>query len=103
MVDDILNIGVMFVWVVNVLKENGVKEVYVCVLYGLLFDYVKSILDNVLIKDICIIDFVFIEENCYLENLMIVICLELMGEVVKCIYENILMSLLFCLEEKEFE
>ena len=103
MVDDILNTGATLARAANVLKENGAKEVYACASHGLLSDHAKSILDNAPIKDICITDSVFTEENCHPENLTIVTCSELMGEAVKRIHENTPMSPLFRLEEKEFE
>lgn len=37
---------------------------YVCVLYGLLLEGVKVILENVLIKEISIIDFVYMIIDC---------------------------------------
>uniref|UniRef100_UPI0022E6F48E ribose-phosphate diphosphokinase n=1 Tax=Enterococcus lactis TaxID=357441 RepID=UPI0022E6F48E len=103
MVDDILNTGATLARAANVLKENGAKEVYACASHGLLSDHAKSILDNAPIKDICITDSVFTEENRHPENLTIVTCSELMGEAVKRIHENTPMSPLFRLEEKEFE
>ena len=103
MVDDILNTGATLARAANVLKENGAKEVYACASHGLLSDHAKRILDNAPIKDICITDSVFTEENRHPENLTIVTCSELMGEAVKRIHENTPMSPLFRLEEKDFE
>ena len=63
----------------------------------------KQILDDAPIKDICITDSVFTQEERHPNNLTIVTCSELMGEAVKRIHENTPMSPLFRLEEKVFD
>lgn len=103
MVDDILNTGATLARAANVLKENGAKEVYACASHGLLSVPAKQILDDAPIKDICIIDSVFTQEERHPNNLTIVTCSELMGEAVKRIHENTPMSPLFRLEEKVFD
>lgn len=103
MVDDILNTGATLARAANVLKENGAKEVYACASHGLLSVPAKQILDDAPIKDICITDSVFIQEERHPNNLTIVTCSELMGEAVKRIHENTPMSPLFRLEEKVFD
>ncbi len=103
MIDDILNTGATLARAANVLKENGAKEVYACASHGLLSVPAKQILDDAPIKDICITDSVFTQEERHPNNLTIVTCSELMGEAVKRIHENTPMSPLFRLEEKVFD
>lgn len=95
MVDDIINTGATLATAAGILEEAGAKDIYVCASHGLLSPPAKKILDGTNIKDICITDSVYVEEEQKPKNLTIITCSKLMGEAVKRVHENQSVSVLF--------
>lgn len=95
-VDDICDIVGMLCKVVEVLIEYGVVEVYVYIIYGVLFGFVVEWVSKLVMKLLVIIDFIeFMDKVCGVGNICIVLMVLMFVQVILNIWNGILVSFLF--------
>ncbi|MDR2465081.1 MAG: ribose-phosphate diphosphokinase [Streptococcaceae bacterium] len=95
LVDDILNTGTTFYAAAEVLKNEGVDEIYACSSHGVLSNNAKELMDLSPIKEITITDSVEIPEDHIPRQLKVITASHLMADAITRIHENEPMSPLF--------
>lgn len=96
LVDDMIDIGGMLCKAVEVLKECGVKCVFVYVIYLIFFGNAVNNLCNFVIDEVVVCDIILLSDEIkLLLNVCILILLGMLVEVICCISNEELIFVMF--------